>query len=177
MDAAQHAGRLKRKSSHESARRLTIVSGGQTGVDRGALDAALAQGAPCRGWCPAGRRAEDGTIPARYPVTSLPERAYATRTRRNVQDSDATVVIHRGPLAGGSLLTAREARHAGRPMLRLDAEHLDARASARQLRDFVLKHRPRALNVAGPRASEWPGGRRRAFAVVRRLLQSLARDD
>ena len=176
MDAAQHAGRLSH-GPDKDAWPLTIVSGGQTGVDRGAMDAALALGAPCRGWCPAGRRAEDGRIPDRYPVTPLPQHDYAARTRRNVRDSDATVLIHRGPLAGGSLLTADEARAAKRPLLCLDADHVDARASAIRLRGFVREHGVRVLNVAGPRASDWPGARRRSFAVVQRALKALRGGD
>ena len=176
MDAAQHAGRLNARTPPANARPLTLVSGGQTGVDRGALDAALARGTPCGGWCPAGRRAEDGPIPDRYPVKPLPERAYAARTRRNVRDSDATVIFHHGPLVGGSGLTAREARAAGRPLLTLDAARLDVRACTSRLDRFVREHRVQVLNVAGPRASQWPGGRRRAFAVLRRLLDAIPRE-
>ena len=177
MDAAQHAGRLNHTPANDFAWPLTIVSGGQTGVDRGALDAALALGAPCRGWCPAGRRAEDGSIPDRYPVTPVPQPDYASRTRLNVRDSDATVLIHRGPPAGGSLLTADVARATDRPLLCLDAGILGVRASASHLRAFVREHNVRVLNVAGPRASEWPGGRRRSFAVVRRLLKAMTDDN
>ena len=70
-----------------------IVSGGQTGVDRGALDAALPRGFPCGGYCPAGRRAEDGRIPARYPLEELSSPHYQVRTRRNVEESDGTLII------------------------------------------------------------------------------------
>jgi len=72
---------------------LKFISGGQTGVDRGALDAALDVGAPCGGWCPVGRKAEDGVIAPRYPLVELPGRGYLPRTRRNVLDSDATLVV------------------------------------------------------------------------------------
>jgi hypothetical protein len=82
-----------------------IISGGQTGVDRGALDAALEAQFPCGGWCPADRAAEDGPIPAHYPLTPLARGGYRERTRQNVLDSDGTVILYRSTLTGGTLLT------------------------------------------------------------------------
>ena len=89
-----------------------IVSGGQTGVDRAALDVALSLGIPCAGWCPRGRRAEDGPIDARYPLNETPSTSYAKRTEWNVRDSDATLILARLPLGGGTALTERLARKA-----------------------------------------------------------------
>src|SRR5579862_7217711 len=80
-----------------------IVTGGQTGVDRGALDAALASQFPCGGWCPADRSAEDGVIPATYPLTPLPGGGLRERTRQNVIDSDGTLIVCDGTLTGGEL--------------------------------------------------------------------------
>jgi len=87
-----------------------IISGGQTGVDRGALDAAARLGIAHGGWCPRGRRAEDGEIPERYRLRETPSRRYAQRTAWNVRDSDATLVLIEGDLAGGTALTVRLAR-------------------------------------------------------------------
>ena len=133
---------------------LTIVCGGQAGVDRGALDAALDVGEPCGGWCPAGRRAEDGRIPDRYPLTELPASGYPARTLRNVLDSDGTVIIHFGRLAGGTALTERICRNHRKPLLVLDATALVPNAAALAIRDFVASAGIRLLNVAGPRDSE-----------------------
>ncbi|PSQ85488.1 MAG: molybdenum cofactor carrier, partial [Bacteroidetes bacterium QH_2_63_10] len=87
-----------------------IISGGQTGVDRAALDAALAFNVPVGGWCPKGRRAEDGQIPDRYPLEETPSEAYEQRTAWNVRDSDGTLIITDGSLEGGTALTMTEAR-------------------------------------------------------------------
>jgi hypothetical protein len=86
-------------------------------VDRAALDVALALGLPVGGWCPKGRRAEDGVIPARYPLVETPEPDYETRTRRNVEDSDGTLILNLGPPDGGTALTAAHARQIGKPCL------------------------------------------------------------
>src|SRR3990167_2671567 len=89
--------------------------GGQTGVDRAALDVALELGILCGGWCPNGRKAEDGAIPARYPLQELPSGGYRQRTKRNVRESDGTLILFRNELTGGSAFTAdvarKEAKH------------------------------------------------------------------
>ena len=92
-----------------------LVSGGQTGVDRAALDTALSFGIPCGGWCPKGRFAEDGPIAARYPLTETPSDRAIQRTEWNVRDSDATLVIVRGPAAGGTPATIEFAKSMDRP--------------------------------------------------------------
>src|SRR5512132_1315628 len=88
-------------------RLVRIVSGGQTGVDRAALDAAMAFGLACGGWVPRGRRAEDGAVPPRYPMRETRGYTYAERTRRNVRDSDGTLILTRGRPTGGTALTGR----------------------------------------------------------------------
>lgn len=131
-----------------------VISGGQTGVDRAALDVALALGIPCGGWCPKGRRAEDGKIPAHYPLTETPAKDYRVRTRRNVRESDGTLVLARGPLSGGTALTLRLAMDMAKPCLVID---LGRRPRAHAVRAWLTAHRIRALNVAGPRESNRPG--------------------
>ena len=96
---------------HHSSCWITIVSGGQTGADRAALDWALAHRVECGGWCPKGRKAEDGPIDPKYPLIETPSAAYLQRTEWNVRDSDATVLFSIEPtLTGGSLKTVGFAR-------------------------------------------------------------------
>ena len=144
-----------------------IVSGGQTGVDRAALDVALALALPCGGWCPRGRRAEDGVIAARYPLTETPRTAYLQRTAWNVRDSGATLVLLvRGP-TGGSRATIRLARRRGR---RCRVVVLGPSARPGPVVGWLRAARPRVLNVAGPRESEAPGVHRAAIAFLRTVL-------
>jgi hypothetical protein len=144
----------------------TIVSGGQTGADRAALAWAIDRGIAHGGWCPRGRRAEDGIIPRRYRLTETPSDRYAERTEWNVRDSEGTVIFSLSDtLGGGSLLTARIARALGKPWLHLSAS---ADTPAAQLRRFVAEHGIRVLNVAGPRASGEPGVGR----FVRQVLEA-----
>jgi hypothetical protein len=148
-----------------------IVSGGQTGVDRGALEAALALGFPCGGWCPAGRKAEDGAIPSRYPVAELSSADYAARTRQNVLDSDGTLIIHFGELTGGTLNTLRICETLGKPFLLIDADVLGAEEAAARAAAFVHRQSIGVLNVAGPRESGQPGAHRYAEQVITGILK------
>lgn len=151
---------LKRKG-------LRIVSGGQTGADRAALDWAIAHSVPHGGWCPRGRRAEDGRIPARYALEETPSPDYLQRTLWNVRDSDGTLIVsQKKSLTGGSAYTARCAERLGRPWLHVHpgAEHAAA------ILEFLKDHRIRTLNVAGPRGSGDPG----IYDYVLKVLDSVA---
>jgi hypothetical protein len=144
-----------------------IVSGGQTGVDRAGLDTALALGIACGGWCPAGRRAEDGPIPERYPLQETSERAFAVRTRLNVRDSDATLILAVGSLTGGSALTQELARSLGRPYRVVDLDHAP---DPEEIHGWLEAQGVRCLNIAGPRESGQPGIGTRARQYLEKLL-------
>lgn len=136
---------------------MKIISGGQTGVDRAALDAALSLGVACGGWCPQGRLAETGPIPAHYPLRELPGAGYLERTMQNVRDADATVIFNLDQLQGGTKATADFCREIGKPLLILEGLRSGAEA-AREIVEFVRANTIEILNVAGPRASQWPAG-------------------
>ena len=153
---------------------LKVVSGGQTGVDQGALAAALGTGTACGGWCPEGRRSEEGPIPAMYPVAELPGAGYRERTLRNVLDSDGTAIIHDGELEGGTRLTWVLCEQHGRPSVFIDASAMSRHQAVEALFEFVTGNSLGVLNFAGPRASKWPGAFEYAMAVVTATLKRLA---
>ena len=133
-----------------------IVSGGQTGADRAALDAALRLGYDCGGWCPAGRIAEDGPIDARYPLMETPSEGYSQRTEWNVRDSDGTLILWLGrELTGGSELTRKFSRKWSRPCLWISKTN--TKTPIDEVVSFVDDHRIEVLNVAGPRGSTEEG--------------------
>jgi hypothetical protein len=144
-----------------------VISGGQTGVDRGALDAALGLGITAGGHCPRGRRAEDGRIPDRYPVTELPSSRYAARTAENVRNADGTLVLIRGELEGGSALTVELADRYHKPCLIVD---LDAPDRIGRVRRWLAEFGIGVLNVAGPRESRQPGIEAQAADFLRCVL-------
>ena len=146
-----------------------IVSGGQTGADRAALDWAIAHEIAHGGWCPRGRRAEDGPIGRQYGLRETPSHDYQQRTRWNVRDSDGTLIISRAAeLRGGSAYTVRCAERLGKPW-----RHIHPGAdSVENITGFLDQHRIRTLNVAGPRVSTDPGIYEYVFAVLERLRGS-----
>ena len=149
---------------------ISLVSGGQTGADRAAVDLAIDKKLKWGGWVPAGRRAEDGTIDSSY--SSFKESSsskYADRTRLNVRDSDATVIFAHGELIGGTALTAQYATELGRPLLTVDLDAHRISEAASRTAGFIRENKVRILNVAGPRASEDPD----VYEAVYRILTSV----
>jgi hypothetical protein len=153
---------------------LKIVSGGQTGVDRAALDVALELGIPCGGWCPQGRRAEDGVIAKKYPLRETPTAEYAERTEWNVRESDGTLVLTRGEpaIGSGTAFTIELARVYRRPHLIVD---LVSPVPAQTVRGWIGENRIRVLNVAGPRAEGNRGIYKQAVRFLRKVFSG-ARD-
>jgi hypothetical protein len=144
-----------------------IVSGGQTGVDRAALDAALELGIPRGGWCPNDRKAEDGRIPRRYPLRETPSARYSQRTRWNVRDSDGTLILAVGKLTGGTALTFKAALSLGRPVFVVDPSLSRAVVPVRK---WLLQNGIHVLNVAGPRESTQAGVYQKSYRYLIRLL-------
>jgi hypothetical protein len=151
-----------------------IISGGQTGADRGALDAAIDLGIPHGGFCPKGRRAEDGTIPEHYNLEETESPDDADRTRKNVETADATVVFARGRPNGGSALTVRLAEGAHKPVLALDRNAQSSFGACLMLDEFLARFKPRVLNVAGTRESKAPGLALDVREIMRRVLSNIA---
>lgn len=146
-----------------------IVSGGQTGVDRAALDAAIWLGIPHGGWCPSGRRSEDGPIPERYELRETEVRDYSVRTERNVVDSDATLILYHEALSGGTAFTVRMAKKHKQPHLLVNlSEDVDSDVILRWLANEGVV----TLNVAGPRESSRP----EIGEISRQLLINVLRD-
>jgi hypothetical protein len=145
---------------------VKIISGGQTGVDRAALDVALKHGIECGGWCPAGRLDEFGRIPDQYPLQELESGGFTERTLQNVKDSDGTVIIYPGKLGGGTEQTVCFCVEQQRPHELIDASKVSADDAAKLIFDFTRKHNIKILNVAGPRQSEWPEGYDYAFRAL-----------
>jgi len=150
---------------------VKIISGGQTGVDRAALDVALKHVMECGGWCPAGRLDEFGRIPARYPLQELESGGFSERTFQNVKDSDGTAIICPGKLGSGTEQTVCFCQELQRPYELIDASRVPAQDAAKLIFDFVRKHKIEILNFAGPRQSEWPEGYHYASRVLEAFLR------
>jgi Circularly permutated YpsA SLOG family len=152
---------------------VKIISGGQTGVDRAALDVALKHGIESGGWCPTGRLDEIGRIPDRYPVEELEDGGFIERTLQNIKDSDGTVIIYPGKLSGGTEQTLHFCVEQRRPHELIDASKVSTQKAAQLIADFVRENKIDILNVAGPRASEWPEGYDYAYRTLDSFLDAL----
>jgi len=146
---------------------MKIISGGQTGVDRAALDVALELKLPCGGWCPRGRKAEDGVLPAQYPLIETASEIYAERTEKNIRDSDGTLVLLSVPPTGGTKLTIELAAKHCKPCLVVE---LSNDAAVTIIQDWIRQNQIQVLNVAGPRESQAPGIYAQAYTLLRRAL-------
>jgi predicted Rossmann-fold nucleotide-binding protein len=134
-----------------------IISGGQTGVDRAALDFALENGIDCGGWCPKGRLAEDGIIPEYYPLQETEKEIYEERTEKNVEESDGTLILNNGfTLRGGTLYTYGMLRKHDKPVLVLDIDN-NFEINFIALTEWINENEIETLNIAGPRESTSPG--------------------
>ncbi|MGA8277628.1 MAG: putative molybdenum carrier protein [Rhodanobacteraceae bacterium] len=147
-----------------------LISGGQTGADRAALDFAIERGLEHGGWCPRGRKAEDGTIPSNYQLTETESANYRSRTVRNVVDSDATLILNIGELEGGSLETLRIAEQRGKPVRVVQLDSALADEDLADVREWLQNVQVMSLNIAGPRESKRPGIFEATCALLRRLL-------
>ena len=148
---------------------VKIISGGQTGADRAALDAAIRLGVPHGGWIPKGRLAEDGPLPESYTLKETTSAVYAERTEKNVIDADGTLIIARGKLRGGTAYTREMAVKHGRPWLHIDLRQMPAFRAALAIREWIATQRIMVLNVAGPRASKDP----RIYSDTLAMLESV----
>jgi hypothetical protein len=148
-----------------------IISGGQTGADRAALDAARAAGVAIGGWVPHGRWAEDGRVPDEFhEMRETRGDDPAERTVCNVMAADGTLLVSHGPLQGGSALTQATAQRSGKPCSWIDLDAEPAASALARIQAWLAEHRIQVLNVAGPRASEDPTIYEAAFALVSALL-------
>ncbi len=143
---------MNKRTNEPTNKRTKIISGGQTGVDRAALDVALELGIPCGGWCPRGRLAEDGVIDEKYPLKETKERAYEVRTEWNVRDSDATLIITRGKPTGGTGYTVAMTRKYNKPVLIIDLAKTGIKKASTEVRSWIARTGIEILNIAGPRS-------------------------
>jgi hypothetical protein len=133
-----------------------IISGGQTGADRAALDAAIKLGIPYSGWVPKGRKAEDGPLPYTYHMKEMPVASYPKRTEQNVIDSDGTLIVSHGKRTGGSKLTMQIAKQYKKPWIHIDLNNTSNSDAAKIIQEWAIHNNISVLNVAGPRASKDP---------------------
>ncbi len=154
-----------------------VISGGQTGVDRAGLDAAMDAGIPAGGFCPRNRTAEDGVIPEKYPLEEIESDEYHIRTEKNVIESDGTLILNKGALSEGTRLTYDYTVQYGKPSLvvQLDAEKLMEPANVVR---WIYGQQIKILNVAGPRESKFPEGIYAcAYSYLEHVIDCLRKTD
>jgi hypothetical protein len=135
---------------------MKIISGGQTGADRAALDFAIKHNIPYGGWIPKGRKAEDGRLPDHYQLREMPSSVYSKRTEKNILDSDGTLIISHGQLTGGSALTREFSKRQKRPCIHIDMEDTAMDDAATQVKAWIKRKHIQVLNVAGSKDSKDP---------------------
>ena len=148
---------------------IKIISGGQTGADQGALDAAIQRGIPHGGWLPKGRATEEGPLGRQYRLQELDSHRYRDRTEKNVLESDGTLIVSYGPLTGGSALTEALTIRYDRPCLHLNMDYYTLDDAVKAVENWLKKHDIRVLNVAGPRASS----DERIYKTVREIVLAI----
>jgi hypothetical protein len=148
---------------------MMIISGGQTGADQAALDAAIILGIPHGGWLPKGRKTETGPLPLRYELRELDSNRYRDRTEHNILAADGTLIFSFGPLTGGSALTEALAIRHNRPFLHIDFELIERRQAAALVEHWIRDKRLGVVNIAGTRASNEP----RIYEAVYALLTGI----
>jgi hypothetical protein len=134
-----------------------IISGGQTGADRAALDFAIKHQIPHGGWCPLGRLASDGPLASQYQLKETESRGYLRRTKLNVQDSDATLIFNSGVLSGGTLQTVRFAQAMNKPCRVFQLDQVEPQNVALEVQEWLSQIEVVTINIAGPREAKRPG--------------------
>jgi hypothetical protein len=154
-----------------------IISGGQTGADRAALDVAIKLNIPHGEWVPKGRLAEDGPIPSKYKLQEMPTESYSARTEQNVIDSDGTLIIARGKLTGGSDYTRKMTLKHHKQLLGIDLNLTNHYDAASLIASWIRMQRVEILNVAGPRASKDSEIYRDVIIILEQAIQILIDED
>jgi len=147
---------------------MKIISGGQTGADRAALDHAIEFSIPYGGWVPKGRKTEDVRLPEKYKLQEMPTSDYSKRTEKNILAADGTLIVSHGRLTGGSALTQFLAEKHNKPFIHVDFNRMSLEEAGEAVRVWLKKNQIETLNVAGPRASKDPA----IYEATRRLLDA-----
>lgn len=153
---------------------MKIISGGQTGIDRAAIDAAISLGVDYGGYIPKGRKAEDGKIDEKYDkLTELDSEDYKVRTEKNVLDSDATLVFTSGKPTGGTAYTLKCLKKHKKEYLLIDIKDKTDYEIITAVKNWLAENKPEVLNIAGPRESKVPGIYKRVFEILKEVFQGL----